>query len=336
MSRVTGRSSSGRQLGTTGRAISDRRSADHTGASGLNTYGVPAEMCVATVQHRSRSEAVPLFRVPFAPFLTRAGPRDHMTEFLRFYPSESDGPPELKTLWITNMWPDEVRPYFGNYIKSQCESLWRLGLDVDVVYLRGLLSQKAYFTQLPAIRKLARDPKYKVIHAHYGHTGAVAVATGRTPLIISFCGEDLLGAPRDRGNTKKSDIEAAFFRHLPRRCAATITKSAEMELKIPKSLRFRNNVLPNGVDTEVFQPRPMAEARQTLGWDQDVKTAMFLGNPDDPRKRVELAQAAMEQVVREVPDARLEIASGYDPSLVPTLMNAADTLVFPSRSEGSP
>jgi glycosyltransferase involved in cell wall biosynthesis len=37
-----------------------------------------------------------------------------------------------------------------------------------------------------------------------------------------------------------------------------------------------------------------------------------------------------------VPEARLEIAFGYDPSLVPTLMNAADTLVFPSRSEGSP
>jgi teichuronic acid biosynthesis glycosyltransferase TuaC len=259
-----------------------------------------------------------------------------MSEFLRFFPSQCDGPPELKTLWVTNMWPDEVRPYFGNYICTQGESLWAEGLDVDVLYIRGLLSQRAYFTTLPAVRRRIQDPRYRLVHVHYGHTAAVAVTALRHPLVISFCGEDLLGAPRDRGNTLKSTIESKVFRQLPRLADATITKSHEMELALPAKLRARNTVLPNGVDLEMFQPRSREEARRRLGWDTSGRVALFLGNPDDPRKRVELAQEAMQRVSAQAPDARLEIGFGFEPSMVPTLLNAADCMVFPSRSEGSP
>lgn len=259
-----------------------------------------------------------------------------MSELTRFFPSQGSGPPELKTLWVTNMWPDEVRPYYGNYICSQGESLWAAGLDVDVLYIRGLLTQRAYFTTLPEVRRRVSDPRYRVIHAHYGHTAAVAVATRSRPLVISFCGEDLLGAPRDSGNTLKSTIESKVFRQLPRFAAATITKSEEMERSLPPALQERNTVLPNGVDMEMFKPRPQAEARAQVGWEQDAKIALFLGNPEDPRKRVELAQQAMELVSTAVPGARLEIGCGLEPSVIPTLMSAADCLVFPSRSEGSP
>lgn len=259
-----------------------------------------------------------------------------MTEFLRFFPSKCDGPPELKTLWVTNMWPDEVRPYFGNYICTQGESLWTLGLDVDVLYIRGLLSQRAYFTTLPKVRRHILDPRYRLVHVHYGHTAAVAVTARRHPLIISFCGEDLLGAPRDHGNTLKSTVESKVFRQLPRLVDATITKSQEMELALPAKLRARNTVLPNGVDMEMFQPRSREDARRRLGWDTAGRVVLFLGNPGDPRKRVELAQEAMQQVSVQAPDARLEIGFGFEPNMVPTLMSAADCMVFPSRSEGSP
>jgi glycosyltransferase involved in cell wall biosynthesis len=234
------------------------------------------------------------------------------------------------------MWPDEVRPYYGNYICTQGESLWRVGLDVDILYIRGLLSQRAYFTTFPEVRRRVSDPRYRLVHVHYGHTAAVAVAARSRPLVISFCGEDLLGAPRDRGNTLKSAIESSVFRQLPRLAAATITKSQEMELALPRKLRERNTVLPNGVDMELFQPRSQADARRELGWDVSGKVALFLGNTRDPRKRVELAHDAMRQVSATMPEARLEIGAGLAPSMIPTLMNAADCLVFPSRSEGSP
>jgi glycosyltransferase involved in cell wall biosynthesis len=64
--------------------------------------------------------------------------------------------------------------------------------------------------------------------------------------------------------------------------------------------------------------------------------ALFLGDPSDQRKRVELAQQAMDMVVTKAPGTRLEVAFGLKPEMIPIVMNAADCLVFPSRSEGSP
>jgi teichuronic acid biosynthesis glycosyltransferase TuaC len=259
-----------------------------------------------------------------------------MTPLFKFIPSESKGHSELKILWVTNFWPDEMRPYYGNYVRSQAQSLWDLGLDVDVCFVRGFVSKRAYFETLPEVRRRMQDPRYQLVHVHYGHTAAMAVTAMRHPLVISFCGEDLLGAPRERGKTLKSTIESAIFRHLPRFADATITKSREMELALPESLRGRNTVLPNGVDVEVFARGPQADARRAVGWELDGRVAMFLGDPEDPRKRVELAHEAMQIVRERMPDARLEVAFGFNPEMVPALMNAADCLVFPSRSEGSP
>lgn len=261
-----------------------------------------------------------------------------MTELLRFFPSERSEAAAPKVLWTTNMWPDETRPYYGSFVRSQADSLAELGLDVDMLYLRGLVDRRAYFTTFPQLRRRVRDPRYDLVHAHYGHTAAVtAAARPRAPLIVSFCGEDLLGAPRPGGSaTLKSRLEVALFRQLPRLAAATITKSDEMEAALPRSLRARNLVLPNGVDLDRFRKRPRAAARRAVGWDPDAKVAMFLGDPADPRKRVELAEEAIARVAERMPEARLEVVFGKGPDEIPTYMNAADCLVFTSRSEGSP
>jgi len=261
-----------------------------------------------------------------------------MTALSKFIPSESEGPPELKVLWVTNAWPDELRPHWGCFVRSQAQSLWRLGLDVDVLVVRGFLTKRAYFTMLPEVRRRIHDSRYRLVHAHFGHTATMAVvARPPVPLIISFCGEDLLGAPRANGrNTAKSTIESAVFRRLPRFAAATITKSRELETALPASARGRNTVLPNGVDMELFRRRPRREARAEVGWDPEAKIAMFLGDPADPRKRVELAREAVSLVAERMPGARLEVVFDKRPEEIPTYMSAADCLVFPSRSEGSP
>ena len=253
--------------------------------------------------------------------------------------------PAREVLFITNMWPDEVRPYYGSFIASQAHSLAAAGVGVDVVYVRGYLGWRTYAEALAAVPREARRRRYDLVHVHYGHTAAVSLGVLQRPLVISFCGEDVLGVPRDfssdlkwrqSDNTLKSRIEMACFRQLGRIADATITKSVEMEEALPASLRARNHVLPNGVDLERFAPRPRAEARSQLGWDPAEKVMLFLGNPDDPRKNVGLARRAAELVGARVPGARLQIAWAIEPEDVPTYMNAADCLLFASRSEGSP
>lgn len=246
------------------------------------------------------------------------------------------GSPGRRVLFITNMWPDEQRPYYGSFIASQAGSLAGVGVAVDLLYVRGYLGNRAYLEALWRLPRAARRERYDLIHIHYGHTAAAGIGIRHRPLVISFCGGDLLGEPREDGLTRKSRIEVAVFRQVARAATATITKSEEMERALPASLRPRNHVLPNGVDLERFAPRPRGEARAALGWEGEGKVILFIGDPDDPRKNVALARAAAEIVCREDPEARLHVAWGVGADSVPTLMNAADCLVFPSRSEGSP
>jgi teichuronic acid biosynthesis glycosyltransferase TuaC len=248
-------------------------------------------------------------------------------DLIRFLPdNETAAEQDLRVLFVTNMWPDEERPYYGSFIASQAGSLRRRSVGVDVLYVRGYVSNRAYATALRAIPRQAATGHYDVVHAHYGYTVAASIAVRGRPLVASFCGDDLLGIRR----------EVAISRRAARRATCTITKSSEMELVLPEALRARNHVLPNGVDTQTFAPRSRAAARAELGWAPDGKVMLFLGDPANPRKNADLARRAAALVQERVPGARLEMPYGLAPDRIPVLMNAADCLVFPSTYEGSP
>src|SRR5205823_4124962 len=108
------------------------------------------------------------------------------------------------------------------------------------------------------------------------------------------------------------------------------------ERHLPRAVQPRNHVIPNGVDLGRFTPADQGAARRQLGWPQDEKTALFLGNPDEHRKNYPLATAACALASRSCPELRLRVANAVPPQRVPVWMNAADVLVFPSWSEGSP
>ncbi|HWH94044.1 MAG TPA: glycosyltransferase [Baekduia sp.] len=244
--------------------------------------------------------------------------------------------PVGEVLFITNMWPDDERPYYGSFIHSQAVSLARADVAVDVLYLRGYLGPQVYARAMAVAPRVARRRPYDIVHVHYGHTGAACLGVTRRPLVLSFCGADVIGMQREYGITVKSRVEADVFRWLGLAASATITKSAEMERALPRMLRARNHILSNGVDLEAFAPRPRSAARAALGWEQQGKVMLFLGNPDDPRKNVDLARRAAALVAERVPGARLHEAWAIAPTDVPTYLSAADCLVFPSRGEGSP
>ena len=96
-------------------------------------------------------------------------------------------------------------------------------------------------------------------------------------------------------------------------------------------------MLPSGVDPRTFFPRSRAEARRELGWKDSDRVVLFNRGHDSRIKGFELALRAMEEARRRVPDLRMEILDGeVDPSIIPTMMNAADCLLMTSDTEGSP
>lgn len=248
--------------------------------------------------------------------------------------------PGADVLVVTNMWPDERRPVYGIFVKRQVDSLRASGTRCDVLYLRGYASPLAY--PLAALRFLAASirwrGRYRLVHVHAGETALAARFFVGPPVLVSYCGDDILGDPRDDGSIPT----ASRFRSALVRChaslfPATITKSVEMHNRLPRRLQRRNTVLPNGVDLNLFAPLDRNEARQRLGWGEEERVALFAATkPDIPRKRRELAEAACAYASERLGRVRLHVAGSTTPDEMPVLMSAADCLLHTASLEGSP
>jgi glycosyltransferase involved in cell wall biosynthesis len=243
----------------------------------------------------------------------------------------------MTILWLTNMWPDSQRPWYGSFVHSQARSLERLGVNLDVLYVPGYRSSREYARGAGEVLKRTKRQKYELVHAHYGHSGVLARLQTKAPIVLSYCGDDLLGSPRSDGSlTRRSIFLACGFSQLSRVLTATITKSEEMERRLPPSSQKRNTVIPNGVDLSKFEPMPKDVARARLGWGNRRKSLLFVGNPNVPRKNVKLAEAVRDELVQRGRQVELRIAWQVDPDAIVLWMAASDALLFPSIFEGSP
>jgi glycosyltransferase involved in cell wall biosynthesis len=245
---------------------------------------------------------------------------------------------QMNVLWLTNMWPDSQRPWYGSFVYSQARSLERIGVDLDVLYVPGYRSSREYARGAGEVLRRSKRRQYDLVHAHYGHSGLLARLQRKAPVLLSYCGDDLLGTPKSDGVglTRRSIVLARAFAQLSHVLSATITKSEEMELRLPPSSRKRNNVIPNGVDLSKFEPIQKDVARSRLGWSGKSKNLLFVGNPDFPRKNVRLAEAVRDELLQRGIQVELRIAWQVEPDMMTSWMAASDVLLFTSLFEGSP
>jgi teichuronic acid biosynthesis glycosyltransferase TuaC len=247
--------------------------------------------------------------------------------------------PDAVVLVVTSGWPNEDNDAYCVFIKRQVESLVDRGVRFDVLFIRGYRSKLAYL--LAALQlaywSVAGRRHYRLVHAHGGEAALAAWFYRRAPLLVSYLGDDLLGTPDPYGSiSRRSRFRRGLFRRHSRAAAGTITKSREMEAVLPPASRVRNTVLPNGVDTDLFQPADREAARHKLGWDAEARIVLFAADPAVPRKRYWLAKAAVEDARRYLDDIQLEVVRRVAPDHVPVLINAADCLLLTSSIEGSP
>ena len=244
----------------------------------------------------------------------------------------------MRVLVVTNMWPREDRPAYGSFVRAQVDALRALGLDMQVHVIAGDRGAGAYAGDIPVLRREVRRQRPDLVHAHYGLSGWTA-AWQPAPLVVSFCGDDLLGTPAPGGGlTPRSRLAVGMSRWAATRSAAIICKSAGLAAALPRERdRRRAHVIPNGVDTARFHPGDRATSRDRLGLDHGEELVLF---PHDPRqalqKRFALAEAAMAELRLRRPGARLLQVSGVPPARMPDYYRAADCLLLTSRSEGSP
>ncbi|MGC9152086.1 MAG: glycosyltransferase [Microbacter sp.] len=204
------------------------------------------------------------------------------------------------------------------FITEQVESLRLLGIEcayfpIEQNGVKGYLSSFSLLKQ--AIKHFCPD----VIHAHYGLSGLFATLQRHVPVVTTFHGSDI------------HTFWVRFFSKAAiRRSSFNVFVSQQLMDRV--SQIHRAVVIPCGVDLSLFYPVSKAEARSSLGWNQNAVYLLFAGDPNDSVKNYALAQHAVAQL----DNATLIPLAGYARVDVRLLMNGVDAVLMTSFHEGSP
>jgi glycosyltransferase involved in cell wall biosynthesis len=238
----------------------------------------------------------------------------------------------MRILMVTPQLPGPGRPGTLAPTVRQIESIRALGIDVQVLEVRGVKRLK-YLQRLPDLRSLAAS--VDLIHAHYGYCGWLARSQRSRPVIVSFMGDDLLGTPDVTGRISAfSKCVVQADRWLAHAVDAVIVKSAAMAGIIAP---VQAHVIPNGVDLNAFRPMDTGAAKARLGLADHQRYVLFPGRPEEPRKGFPLARAVVTETARRIGEPLELLTLGrVEPDEVPLYMNACNAMVLTSFLEGSP
>jgi teichuronic acid biosynthesis glycosyltransferase TuaC len=227
------------------------------------------------------------------------------------------------------------------FIKSQAESLRSAGWEVTFGFVDDRTSVEGILENVRRLKREVSRSRHGLVHAQYGSvTAAVAnLIRGALPLVVSFCGDDLLGTPNPGLRWRvRERCARAIGLWSARRSATLIVKSDNLLRALPASLRAKAVMLPNGVDTEWFRPMARDECRSRLGWNLQSKVVLFNASQNGNQlcKNPCLARAAVDLLAQSNPDVSLYMMSNVSQEEVLLLLNAADSLLVTSLHEGSP
>jgi teichuronic acid biosynthesis glycosyltransferase TuaC len=227
----------------------------------------------------------------------------------------------VKVLVVTNMWPTPTQPQFGVFVHWEVEELRRLGIDADVLFIDGRTATANYAKGIRLLHQSLRRRSYALVHAHYVFSAVVARTQRQLPIVLTHHGIEVLQgwqAPLSAGVSHFVD--------------GLIVKSKQMRARLR---RPDAQVIPSGVDLDVFDPVPRSAARQRLGLAQDKRIVLYVGE-SRPEKRLDVIEAAVALVRTRRQDVELRMVSGLPQPEVARNMSAADVLVLASDGEGSP
>jgi teichuronic acid biosynthesis glycosyltransferase TuaC len=246
----------------------------------------------------------------------------------------------MRILVVTNMYPSAAQPACGTFIEQQVVGLRQRGVEVEVLYLNRLREGKrVYSKMLPILEQAIARYHPDLVAVMYGGIMAYQVTRMVTdrPVVVSFCGSDLLGE-NFSGVWRKwiTRFAVSFSRRAAAIADGIIVKSANLRQALSRRISdSKVRIIPNGVDMQMFRPMDQQECQSALGWSGGGHV-LFAANTRDPVKRPELAYAAVQNLQAAGVPVVLEEMRAVEHSIVPVWLNASDALLLTSRQEGSP
>lgn len=247
----------------------------------------------------------------------------------------------MKVLVVASGTESDDGPRISCLAAGQVEALRQSGAEVHVGVVDNRTSLFGIMRIVRNLRRLVNQTKPDVVNAQYGSVVALAaaLACGKTPLVVTFYGSDLLGTPNPGvAWLVRSWLGRRFGLFAGSRAAAVQVMSQNLMDALPALIRARATILPHGIDISFFAPKPKSECRSQLGWDDVDKIIIFNASTpgNESVKNPRLAREAVERVKARMPDTRLVMMSGVPRETVRLMMNAADCLICTSLHEGSP
>ena len=239
----------------------------------------------------------------------------------------------MRVLMITSIWPSASQPGLVPFLVEQVHSLRKNGIDVHMFPFWGNQNPVRYAMNWLKLHAKCMFSKYDVIHAQFGQSGLIAMPA-KTPVVVTFHGSDLQGWIGTNGSySLAGKIMQLASKFVARYANEVIVVSEHLSRYLPPGLAF--NVIPCGIDLDLFHPIPQKEARRQLNLPLDKRLILFVGDPTNPIKRSGLAKQACDLVPRGI-DPMLVVATDIPHNIMPLYMSACDVLVVTSKHEGSP
>lgn len=207
---------------------------------------------------------------------------------------------------------------YAPFITEQVAAIERLGVECRYfgVCGKGIFG---YLRHLPKLRNVIRDFQPDIVHAHYGLCGLLANYQRRVPVVTTYHGSDI-NNPRVLWLSQKAIKRSRFNIFVSRK---------NVEIACPK----RNfAVIPCGINLEDFPVIEKESARCHMGLSPAGQYVLFASAFDNPVKNSSLARAA----IALVSNTKLLELKGYSRHEVAILMQAVDSLLMTSKTEGSP
>ncbi len=223
----------------------------------------------------------------------------------------------------------------NSFVRSQYDSLAKAGEQMLLFPVVGH-GLKGYMSNLKALRQTIQKEEPDIIHAHYSTCGLLAS--------IACCGVRYKSGNRPKvfvsllGSFPKHNFKYRYVRFFIKHIwdgALVKSERTRSQLGLPLP------VVPNGVNTNIFHPMEMSEARVKVGFETDKRYIVWCSNPSRPEKNWLLAEKAVDRLNaqrQEKNEKPVILVPVYDhtPEQVATYINAADCMLLTSDTEGSP
>ncbi len=248
----------------------------------------------------------------------------------------------MKTLIVTNMYPNKNLSYYGMVVKEEVDCLEKLKVDTKVFFINGRENRLNYFYALPDLARLLSNNEYDVIHCHHTYCGILAIFALRLirkkiPLVMSLHEGEIF-------HNGKIDYEIDLIKRIKyikfiknfaiQRTNFIITVNKNLVNGLPEE---KYSVIPNGVNLGLFKPLSRQECRKRLNIPNNAKMLFFPSDNTRPEKRFDIAQKA-HTILKNGYNYNVVLVSGnsIDYELMPVYYNASDCCLLTSDYEASP